>query len=182
VCEPIFNKPLKEISFAQVLLRLFETARRFDMQVQPQLILLQKTLFNIEGLGRQLYPELDLWKTARPVLAAWMRDRISPRTIVGELRRHWPDALLTLRQVPHLLQNAVRDAGKPRPEAPSLNALREEMQRASRRRGGLLAALTLWLCGVLWIALRAPVPWLGWLQLGAAVVLLSGTGSAAQRK
>jgi cyclic beta-1,2-glucan synthetase len=68
VCEPIFNKPLKEISFAQVLLRLFETARRFDMQVQPQLILLQKTLFNIEGLGRQLYPELDLWKTAQPYL------------------------------------------------------------------------------------------------------------------
>ncbi|HXC21432.1 MAG TPA: ubiquinone biosynthesis regulatory protein kinase UbiB, partial [Steroidobacteraceae bacterium] len=67
VCEPIFNKPLKEISFAQVLLRLFATARRFDMRVQPQLILLQKTLFNIEGLGRQLYPELDLWKTAQPV-------------------------------------------------------------------------------------------------------------------
>jgi ubiquinone biosynthesis protein len=68
VCEPIFNKPLKEISFAQVLLALFETARRFDMQVQPQLVLLQKTLFNIEGLGRELYPELDLWKTAQPIL------------------------------------------------------------------------------------------------------------------
>ena len=68
VCEPIFNKPLKEISFAQVLLRLFETARRFDMQVQPQLILLQKTLLNIEGLGRELYPELDLWQTAQPFL------------------------------------------------------------------------------------------------------------------
>ena len=75
VCEPIYNKPLKEISFAVVLLRLFETARRFDMRVQPQLILLQKTLFNIEGLGRQLYPELDLWKTAQPVLAEWMRER-----------------------------------------------------------------------------------------------------------
>ncbi len=86
VCEPIFNKPLKEISFAQVLLRLFATARRFDMQVQPQLILLQKTLFNIEGLGRQLYPELDLWKTAQPVLRAWMRERISPRTIFKEIR------------------------------------------------------------------------------------------------
>ena len=86
VCEPIFNKPLKEISFAQVLLRLFETARRFDMQVQPQLILLQKTLFNIEGLGRQLYPELDLWKTAQPVLREWMRERTSPRTIFREIR------------------------------------------------------------------------------------------------
>ncbi len=91
VCEPIFNKPLKEISFAQVLLRLFETARRFDMQVQPQLILLQKTLFNIEGLGRQLYPELDLWKTAQPVLA-----RVDARThepahhLQGDSRAHCP--------------------------------------------------------------------------------------------
>ena len=71
VCEPIFNKPLTEISFAQVLLRLFETARRFDMEIQPQLILLQKTLLQIEGLGRQLYPELDLWKTAQPILREW---------------------------------------------------------------------------------------------------------------
>ena len=86
VCEPIFNKPLKEISFAQVLLRLFETARRFDMQVQPQLILLQKTLFNIEGLGRQLYPELDLWQTAQPFLRKWMRERMSPRTVLRRVR------------------------------------------------------------------------------------------------
>src|SRR5208337_1485150 len=86
VCEPIFNKPIKEISFAQVLVRLFATARRFNMQVQPQLILLQKTLFNIEGLGRQLYPELDLWQTAQPVLRAWMRERVSPRTILKEIR------------------------------------------------------------------------------------------------
>src|SRR5258707_7690796 len=114
VCEPIYNKPLKEISFAQVLLRLFETARRFDMQVQPQLILLQKTLFNIEGLGRQLYPELDLWKTAQPVLREWMRERVSPRTIFREIRAHWPDALLTLRQLPQNPPTAVRDAARGR--------------------------------------------------------------------
>src|SRR6202521_1827545 len=112
VCEPIFNKPLKDISFAQVLLRLFETARRFDMQVQPQLILLQKTLFNIEGLGRQLYPELDLWKTAQPVLREWMRERTHPRTILKEIRTHLPDALMTLRQVPQILQTAVREAAE----------------------------------------------------------------------
>jgi ubiquinone biosynthesis protein len=182
VCEPIFNKPLKEISFAQVLLRLFETARRFDMQVQPQLILLQKTLFNIEGLGRELYPELDLWKTARPVLAAWMRERISPRTILGEMRRHWPDALLTLRQIPQLLQNAVREAGNPRPEAPSSSALHTEIGRALRQRDGVLGAVTLWLCGVLWIALAAPMPWLGWLQLCAAVVALLWPRFAERRK
>ena len=110
VCEPIYNKPLKEISFAQVLLRLFETARRFDMQVQPQLILLQKTLFNIEGLGRQLYPELDLWKTAQPVLREWMKERTSPRTIFREIRAHWPDALLTLRQIPQIVQTSIREA------------------------------------------------------------------------
>ena len=172
VCEPIFNKPLKEISFAQVLLRLFETARRFDMQVQPQLILLQKTLFNIEGLGRQLYPELDLWKTARPVLAAWMRERVSPRTIVKEMRRHWPDALLTLRQVPQLLKAAVQDARDKPPEAASLDSLRRDLERSSRQRDGLLGAVTLWFCGVLWLALGAPMPWLGWLQLSGAILLL----------
>jgi ubiquinone biosynthesis protein len=172
VCEPIFNKPLKEISFAQVLLRLFETARRFDMQVQPQLILLQKTLFNIEGLGRQLYPELDLWKTARPVLAAWMRERVSPRTIVKEMRRHWPDALLTLRQVPQLLKAAVQDSRDKPPEAASLDSLRRDLERSSRQRDGLLGAVTLWFCGVLWLALGAPMPWLGWLQLSGAILLL----------
>jgi ubiquinone biosynthesis protein len=181
VCEPIFNKPLKEISFAQVLLRLFETARRFEMQVQPQLILLQKTLFNIEGLGRQLYPELDLWKTARPVLAAWMRERVSPRTIFKEVRRHWPDALLTLRQVPQLLKTAVDDAGKRPPEAVSLESLRHAIERGSRQRDSLLGAVTLWVCGVLWLALAAPMPWMGWLQLSAAILLLLWARFAAQR-
>src|ERR1700760_2937261 len=123
VCEPIFNKPLKEISFAQALLRLFETARRFEMQGQPQLILLQKPLFNIEGLGRQLYPELDLWKTARPVLAQWMRERVSPRTLFGQIRKHWPDALLTLRQVPEVVQRMVREAGEVQPAPVNMPAL-----------------------------------------------------------
>ena len=87
VCEPIFDKPLKEISFGVVLLHLFEIARRYQMQVQPQLILLQKTLLNIEGLGRQLYPDLDLWKTALPILRDWMRERASPRAVIGSLAR-----------------------------------------------------------------------------------------------
>src|SRR5450631_2479776 len=175
VCEPIFNKPLKEISFAQVLLRLFETARRFDMQVQPQLILLQKTLFNIEGLGRQLYPELDLWKTAQPVLREWMRERVSPRTIFREVRAHWPDALLTLRQVPQILQSAVRDAteGRLRVSVEDADAaeLRAELRRANARRDGTIAAVVLWLSGLLWLALKAPYPWFGWVQLGAALAV-----------
>ncbi len=91
VCEPIFNRPLKEISYGQVLLRLFEIARRFDMVIQPQLILLQKTLINVEGLGRELYPDLDVWSTAGPVLRAWMRERVSPRTVLRNLRYHLPE-------------------------------------------------------------------------------------------
>jgi ubiquinone biosynthesis protein len=174
VCEPIYNKPLKEISFAQVLLRLFETARRFDMQVQPQLILLQKTLFNIEGLGRQLYPELDLWKTAQPVLREWMRERTRPRTILREIRARIPDALITLRQVPGILQTAVRESA----EASLLSVnraesakLRAEMREAALRRDLSVAAGVLWLSGVVTLALATQFRWLGWLQMAAAVLL-----------
>jgi ubiquinone biosynthesis protein len=173
VCEPIYNKPLKEISFAQVLLRLFETARRFDMQVQPQLILLQKTLFNIEGLGRQLYPELDLWKTAQPVLHQWMRERTSPRTIMREIRTHWPDALLTLRQIPGILQTAVREASEGK--APAIDRqvarLRAQMLAAAARRDLCIAAGVLWLSGLIWMAVNAQYPWFGGLQMLAAIVL-----------
>ena len=175
VCEPIFNKPLKEISFAQVLLRLFETARRFEMQVQPQLILLQKTLFNIEGLGRQLYPELDLWKTARPVLAQWMSERTSPRTILRQIRRHVPDALMALSQVPGVVQTRIREAAEghaPVIEALGLEQMREEFRVARVRRERLVIAGVLWLSGLIWLGLGAPYPWLGWMQMLAAIVVM----------
>jgi ubiquinone biosynthesis protein len=174
VCEPIFNKPLKEISFAQVLLRLFATARRFDMRIQPQLILLQKTLFNIEGLGRQLYPELDLWKTAQPVLRAWMRERTSPRTILREIRAAMPDALMTLRQVPQIIQTAVREAAEGpavTPESAGLAELRGQMRRFGLRRETAIAAGVLWLSGLVWLAQSTRYEWLGWLQMTAAIVL-----------
>jgi ubiquinone biosynthesis protein len=174
VCEPIFNKPLKEISFAQVLLRLFETARRFEMQVQPQLILLQKTLFNIEGLGRQLYPELDLWKTARPVLAQWMKERTSPRTILKQVRAHIPDALMALSQVPGILQTRVREAAEghaPAVEPVGVAQLREELRRSAARRDRLIVAGTLWLSGLIWAAIGTRYPWLGWVQMLAAIVV-----------
>jgi ubiquinone biosynthesis protein len=90
VCEPIFERPLKEISFAQVVMRLFQTGRRFHMEVQPQLVLLQKTLFAVEGLGRTLYPELDLWKTAKPFLEEWMSKQIGPLSVVHKLKREVP--------------------------------------------------------------------------------------------
>ncbi|AQZ93901.1 ubiquinone biosynthesis regulatory protein kinase UbiB [Halopseudomonas phragmitis] len=99
VCEPIFERPLKDISFGQLLLRLFQTARRFNMEVQPQLVLLQKTLLNIEGLGRQLYPDLDLWTTAQPYLERWMRERALPQ-------QQWRHAQQHLERLPLLLDNA----------------------------------------------------------------------------
>ncbi len=185
VCEPIFNKPLKEISFAQVLLRLFETARRFDMQVQPQLILLQKTLFNIEGLGRQLYPELDLWQTAQPYLRKWMRERMSPRTVLRRVRAQLPDALVALQQVPQIFQTAVRDATEGRlrlqVENTGVSELREEMRRRQSRRDLVLAAAVLWLSGLIWLGFSTQILWLGWLQMSAAIVLFVWSRSSRSR-
>jgi ubiquinone biosynthesis protein len=185
VCEPIFNKPLQEISFAQVLLRLFETARRFDMQVQPQLILLQKTLFNIEGLGRQLYPELDLWQTAQPYLRRWMRERMSPRTLLRQVRSQLPDFLLALQQLPQIFQAAVREAAEGRLKlqvvSPDAALLRAEIRRGNRRRDAVIAAAFLWTTGVAWLALSARAPWLGWLQMAAAIVFYFGSRAIERR-
>ncbi len=107
VCEPILEKPLKDISFGQVLMGLFQTAQRFHMEVQPQLVLLQKTLLNIEGLGRSLYPELDLWNTARPFLERWMHDRAGPRGFWEELKRQAPDLAQRVPQLPVLAHQAL---------------------------------------------------------------------------
>jgi ubiquinone biosynthesis protein len=100
VCEPIFERPLAQISFGQVMITLFSTAQRFNMEVQPQLVLLQKTLLNIEGLGRQLYPELDLWETAHPYLERWLKNRFSPRTLLRELKRYGPEWLEKFPEAP----------------------------------------------------------------------------------
>lgn len=99
VCEPIFEKPLKDISFAQVVLRLFQVARRFQMEVQPQLVLLQKTLLAVEGLGRQLYPDLDLWVTAKPFLEKWLRQQIGPKNFFNQLKENLP---FFTEQLPHM--------------------------------------------------------------------------------
>ena len=112
VSEPIFAKPLAEISFAQVLLGLFQTARRFNMQVQPQLVLLQKTMLNIEGLGRQLYPQLDLWETAQPILRKWYKAQVSPKTVVRQLRDNWPDMAQQLPHIPGLVHDALAQQAK----------------------------------------------------------------------
>lgn len=108
VCEPIFQKPLADISFGNVLLQLFNTARRFDMEVQPQLVLLQKTLLYVEGLGRQLYPQLDLWKTAKPFLENWMKDQIGPKAMFKHVKENLPFWTEKLPEVPDLVYDTMR--------------------------------------------------------------------------
>jgi ubiquinone biosynthesis protein len=178
VCEPIFNKPLKDISFAQVLLRLFETARRFEMRAQPRLILLQKTLLNVEGLGRQLYPDLDLWNTAQPVLRAWMRERASPRALLRSVRQQLPDALETLRLMPRIINVAVRAAadGELRlgVQTDELESLRAEMRLGALRRDRLVAAGIVWLTGLLWLVAGPRYASAGWLVMAVAVILAIG--------
>ncbi len=110
VCEPIFEKPLKEISFGKTLLRLFQTARRFNMEVQPQLVLLQKTLISVEGLGRQLYPDLDLWHTAKPFLEGWMRKRVGKKLLLKKIRSLGPFWLEKLPDLPGLIYNALQNS------------------------------------------------------------------------
>ena len=113
VSEPIFSKPLAEISFAQVLLGLFQTARRFNMQVQPQLVLLQKTMLNIEGLGRELYPQLNLWETAQPILEQWFKRQMSPKQVYRQLKQEWPDLAQQLPYLPSLVHDALLQSARP---------------------------------------------------------------------
>ena len=108
VCEPIFNRPLKEISFGFFLLRLFQTARRFDMEVQPQLVLLQKTLLNIEGLGRQLYPDLDLWVTAKPFLQRWMDEQVGVRSLLNGAKTNLPKFIEQLPHMPTMVNDVIK--------------------------------------------------------------------------
>ncbi|MDM0015962.1 ubiquinone biosynthesis regulatory protein kinase UbiB [Variovorax saccharolyticus] len=109
VCEPYFDRPLKEISLGMVLMRLFQTSRRFHVEIQPQLVLLQKTLLNIEGLGRQLDPELDLWHTAKPFLEKWMTDQIGPRKLFEQLRAEAPRYAKLLPQLPRLMHDFLEN-------------------------------------------------------------------------
>ena len=114
VSEPIFEKPLAEISFGHFLLRLFQVARRFDMEVQPQLVLLQKTLLNIEGLGRQLYPELDLWTTAKPFMEEWIKQQVGPRAFVRRVKENLPVMSEQLPEIPLLAYRVLKDASEGR--------------------------------------------------------------------
>jgi ubiquinone biosynthesis protein len=151
VCEPIFDKPLKEISFGRLLLRLFQTSRRFNMEVQPQLVMLQKTLLNIEGLGRDLDPDLDLWVTARPFLEQWMAERVGWRGLVRQIGREAPYWAALLPQLPRLLHQALSQQANPQP-SPEAAALLRERRRQTR----LFAAITVLLALLTAALLFAP--------------------------
>jgi len=144
VCEPIFEKPLKDISFGLLLLRLFQTARRFDMVVQPQLVLLQKTLLNIEGLGRQLYPDLDLWQTAKPFLENWFKQRLGPTAKIKELLKKFPEITEQLPEFPALVLHAIQSTGQIQQQMQLQNKeillLRKQLKRNNKNT--LLAVLT----------------------------------------
>jgi ubiquinone biosynthesis protein len=166
VCEPIFAKPLAEISFAQVLLRLFEAARRFNVEIQPQLLLLQKTLVNIEGLGRELYPQLDLWKTARPVLRRWMDEQVGPRALLGSVRDNLPHLGEALRELPVALRvlsdQAARGSLQLDLRSPPLERIDRQLLVQERRRYWLALGATGFVSGVLVLCL-AEAAWAGWL-------------------
>jgi ubiquinone biosynthesis protein len=183
VCEPIFERPLKDISFGQLLLRLFQTARRFNMEIQPQLVLLQKTLLSIEGLGRQLYPDLDLWQTAKPFLERWMSEQVGARAFAGRLRHSLPEWSERLPEIPVLLHRTLQQAagGKLRLqwESRELQKLRQQMRRSSQRTlaaisGGAMLISASIIYGLDGYAPRmlGGAPLLTWLLGGGALILL----------
>ncbi len=136
VCEPYFDRPLKEISLGMVLMRLFQTSRRFHVEIQPQLVLLQKTLLNIEGLGRDLDPELDLWSTAKPFLEKWMLEQVGPKKLLDQLKAEAPQYAKLLPALPRLLQDYLQH--RPHDLRREIDALMAEQRRTNRLLQGLI--------------------------------------------
>ncbi len=141
VCEPHFDRPLKDISLGQVLMRLFQTSRRFNVEIQPQLVLLQKTLLNVEGLGRQLDPDLDLWSTAKPFLERWMDEQVGGRAFLKALKKEAPRFAPFLPELPRLLHDALKAQALGRAEHAHLEPLLLELRRTNRLLTGALWAL-----------------------------------------
>jgi len=175
VCEPIFARPINEISFGRLIVRLFQTARRFDMPVQPQLVLLQKTLLNIEGLGRQLYPQLDLWETAKPFLEEWMRQEVGPPALIRRIRRDLPRLVPLLDELPSAMETMIRrytrPAGPADNEALVAREIDRQVRRFERRLMGTLAGIALLVAG--FVQLRGSAAWLD-VQNPAGLVMLVG--------
>ena len=177
VCEPIFDRPLEDISFATLLVRLFGISRRFNVELQPQLILLQKTLVNVEGLGRELYPQLDVWHTAAPILREWMRERMSLRQILRGLRQQVPELIEVARVLPGILKSTLQRAegGMLRMlvETPAVELLHAELRRGHRRRDAVILGAAVLLGGIFWLAFGHGA-WPGWAltALGAGWLVL----------
>ncbi|GEN28694.1 putative protein kinase UbiB [Halovibrio variabilis] len=174
VCEPILEKPLKDISFGQVLLGLFQTARRFNMEVQPQLVLLQKTLLNIEGLGRQLYPDLDLWSTAKPFLEQWMKERAGVSGLWESLKRQAPELSHQLPELPVLAHQALsrmeHEHRQRHQQVDSINAMRVQMARQGKRLYRLRLGLILLAVALAWQPLSGWIALQEWPILAAAAI------------
>ncbi|UTW03468.1 ubiquinone biosynthesis regulatory protein kinase UbiB [Amphritea atlantica] len=180
VCEPIFEKPLKDISFGMVLMGLFQTARRFNMEVQPQLVLLQKTLLNIEGLGRQLYPELDLWQTGQPFLERWMKERMGPKAVYRSMKQQAPDWLDKMPHLPQMAYDALNQLkgldDNRRRDMLALSVARQELQQQRSQKGRwigllcLIAAVGLSVDDPLFVVRDLPA--ISWLLGVSATVLL----------
>ncbi|MBK9250428.1 MAG: ubiquinone biosynthesis regulatory protein kinase UbiB [Proteobacteria bacterium] len=177
ICEPIFDKPLKDISFATVLLRLFETLRRFDARIQPQLILLQKTQFNIEGLGRQLYPELDIWKTASPILREWMREKHHPLNVAKRLWKKMPELLEAIEAAPDAVRQHLVAAAQPKPSQAAFASDAHRREAEARAGGGAahIAPALVLLAGVVALGVERVPGVLGWTIAGAGATWLLGS-------
>lgn len=186
VCEPIFQRSLGEISFGALLLRLFQTGRRFDMEIQPQLILLQKTLLNIEGMGRQLYPELDLWTTAKPYMERWMREQLGPQAVLRNFRDELPIWGRELPTLPGRLARALEQVADGQRQLDELQhelqAVRLVLKTSSRRTFVAILGATLVISAFLIAGLGgytptmvAGIPLVSWIlgSLGTAIWLLA---------
>ncbi|MFZ9550720.1 MAG: ubiquinone biosynthesis regulatory protein kinase UbiB [Hylemonella sp.] len=158
VCEPYFDRPLREISLGMVLMRLFQTSRRFNVEIQPQLVLLQKTLLNIEGLGRELDPDLDLWSTAKPFLEKWMAEQIGPRKLFQELRNQAPRYAKLLPELPYLFYDFLRR--RPGRESREMAELLREQRRTNRLLQGIIYTVIGFALGMLAMQVLIRVQWL----------------------
>lgn len=172
VCEPIFEKPLKDISFGEALITIFKTAQRYNMPVQPQLVLLQKTLLNIEGLGRQLYPELNLWDTAHPFLERWIKNRFHPRTLLKDFRYYAPEWMEKLPSMPHLVFDSLQEIKNLSESTPKLIAASESIARSQKTK-----KRTRWVISAILVGLAASLSWpeLSTIRAESAILLVIAT-------
>jgi ubiquinone biosynthesis protein len=177
VCEPIFQRPIAEISFGNLLLSLFQTAQRFDMEVQPQLILLQKTMLNIEGLGRELYPDLDLWVTAKPFIQRWMDQQVGLHSLLNGAKKNIPKMLKNFPEMPNLIHDVLQQVNqqqlKMHCESKQLAQLQREIQQSNQRNRLAILGATLIISGSISTLSPLGIGLITWLTTGSGISLLA---------